>query len=195
MSPAAFDSILEAVRQGQAGRFDDLVARVYGELRTMARSVMRSQTPGTLQPTALVNEAYLRLVQGSLDFESRAHFFGAASRAMRQVLVEYARRRGARKRAGDARRVTFTDLEVHVSEPGVDILALHEALSELDRTEPLLCTLLELRYFCGYGLEEIAGLQGRPLSAVKRDWSFARAWLFRRLSGEAASKQEGEPGK
>ena len=187
MPATTFDALLEAVSQGRADCFDDLVAQVYGELRVMARAVMRTQKPGTLQPTALVNEAYLRLVQGSPDFESRAHFFGAAARAMRQVLVEYARRRGTRKRAGEAQRVTFSELDVHVGEIDVDILALNEALVKLASAEPQLCVLIELRYFAGYGLEDIARIQGKSLTAIKRDWAFARAWLFRHLAGGTAA--------
>ncbi len=187
LSATTIDALLEAVSQGRVDCFDDLVARVHGELRVMARAVMRTQKPGTLQPTALVNEAYIRLVQGSPDFESRAHFFGAAARAMRQVLVEYARRRGTRKRAGEARRVTFSEIDVQVGEIDADVLALNEALVELARAEPQLCTLIELRYFAGYGLEEIARIQDRSLAAVKRDWTLARAWLFRQLSGGSAA--------
>lgn len=165
------------------GRFDELVALVYGELRTMARSIMRSEKPGhTLQPTALVNEAYLRLVQGETKFESRAHFFGAAARAMRQVLVEYARKRRSLKRAGSAQRLTFSEINVAAPEPDIDVLALDEALSALAGLDQRLSSLLELRYFAGFGLEEIASLNGHSLATVKRDWSFAKAWLFEFMS-------------
>lgn len=166
-----------------SGSFDELVAAVYGELRVMARSLMRNQQPGhTLQPTALVNEAYLRLAQGNTQFENRAHFFGAAARAMRQVLVQYARKRQSLKRAGGAQRVTFSELEIAAAEPDWDVLALDEALAELERTDGRLCMLLELRYFTGLGLEEIAAMQGVSLSTVKRDWAYARAWLQEQLA-------------
>ncbi len=150
----------------------------------MARSLMRNQQAGhTLQPTALVNEAYLRLAQGNTQFENRAHFFGAAARAMRQVLVAYARKRQSLKRAGGVLRVTFSELEIAAAEPDWDVLALDEALGELERLDGRLCTLLELRYFTGLGLEEIATMQGVSLSTVKRDWAYARAWLQEQLAG------------
>lgn len=164
--------------------FEELVATVYGELRLMARSLMRHQKPGhTLQPTALVNEAYLRLAQGNTNFDNRAHFFGAAARAMRQVLVAYARKRQTLKRAGAAQRVTFSELEIAAAEPDLDVLALDAALAELERHDKRLCSLLELRYFAGLPLEEIAAMQGVSLSTVKRDWSYARAWLLEQLTG------------
>lgn len=167
-----------------SGSFDELVAAVYGELRVMARSLMRNQQPGhTLQPTALVNEAYLRLAQGNTQFENKAHFFGAAARAMRQVLVAYARKRHSLKRAGGVQRVTFSELEIAAAEPDWDVLALDEALAAMEKLDGRLCTLLELRYFTGLGLEEIATMQGVSLSTVKRDWAYARAWLQEQLAG------------
>jgi RNA polymerase sigma-70 factor, ECF subfamily len=145
----------------------------------MARSLMRSQKPGhTLQPTALVHEAYLRLMQGETKFDNRAHFFGAAARAMRQVLVGHARKRNALKRAGAAQRVTFSDLAVKTDEPDIDLLALDQALTALAARDSRLCRVLELRYFAGLALEEIAELCGQSLSTVKRDWSYARAWII-----------------
>src|SRR4051794_34842687 len=106
-----------------AAAFESLVAAAYNELRRIAGALMRGQVNGnTLQPTALVNEAYLRLAQGDSRWESRAHFFGSAARAMRQVLVEHARQRSAQKRAGDATRVTFRDLEVEMAEPQLDVI-------------------------------------------------------------------------
>jgi len=179
--------LLEAVNAGDEGAFESVVSLAYGELRRMAASFMRGRTKGnTLQPTALVHEAYLRLVQGGAPWESRAHFFGAAARAMRQVLVEHARRKSARKRAGGAVRVTFEDLEVHSAEPQSDLFALDEALTALARVDDRFTRVLELRYFGGFRLEEIADLTGRSLATVKRDWSYARAWLNDYMSsGEA----------
>lgn len=180
------DSLLRELNSGDTGRFGELVSLVHAELRRMAGSLMRHQKQGiTLQPTALVNEAYLRLVQGKTDFQSRAHFFGAAARAMRQVLVAYARHRGSVKRAGQAQRVTFNAIEgLAVDGPDLEVLAVHEALEELGTRDPCLCRLLELRYFAGFSLEEIGRLQGVSLATVKRDWTFARAWLFEYLSRE-----------
>jgi len=173
-----FEYVLETCRRGEPGSFDRLVDLTYAELRSLARSVMRARKPGTLQPTALVNEAYLRLIGGDTSFESRAHFFGAAARAMRQVLVGYARSRGALKRAGQARRITVAEFDVPVDEPALDVLLVNEALLRLEAQDPGLCRLLELRYFAGFGLEEASQILGISMAAAKRDWAYARAWLF-----------------
>jgi RNA polymerase sigma factor (TIGR02999 family) len=175
--------LLGEVNAGVPGAFDALVTLVYGELRRMAGGLMRGQRPDhTLQPTALVNEAYLRLAGGRAHWEGRAHFFGAAARAMRQVLVAYARQRLARKRGGARVRVTFTDLSVHAPDPQVDLLALDEALDALAQVGERFVRVIELRYFGGCSLQEIGALTGRSLATVKRDWSYARAWLYERMS-------------
>lgn len=171
--------LLQGVNDGDERAFDSLVSLVYTELRRMAASLMRGRIHGhTLQPTALVHEAYMRLVQGEPRWDSKAHFFGAAARAMRQVLVARARRKSARKRAGGVVRVTFHDLAVQASEPTLDLLALDEALSALERVDSRFSQVMELRYFAGCGMEEIAELTGRSLATVKRDWAYARAWLY-----------------
>jgi RNA polymerase sigma factor (TIGR02999 family) len=189
MEREGLDRLLEAAKAGDERAFESVVSLAYSELRRMAGSFMRGRTKGnTLQPTALVHEAYLRLVQGGPRWESRAHFFGAAARAMRQVLVEHARRKSARKRAGGALRVTFDDLEVCSPEPRSDLFALDEALTALGRVDERFTRVMELRYFGGFGLEEIADLTGRSLATVKRDWSFARAWLNDHMSGGEAAR-------
>jgi len=132
----------------------------------------------TLQPTALVNEAYLRLSQSKPRWDGRAHFFGAAARAMRQVLIGRARERSSQKRGGNAVRVTFEDLDVQAPEPQIDLLALDDALDALSRIDERFTRVMELRYFGGYSLPEIAELTGRSLATVKRDWAYARAWLY-----------------
>ncbi len=171
--------LLHEVNAGETGAFDSLVALVYGELRRMAASLMRGQPGGqTLQPTALVNEAYLRLVQGRSHWDSRAHFFGAAARAMRQVLIAHARSASAQKRAGAAVRVTFQELDVQAPEPELDVLALDEALTALAEVNGRFGRVMELRYFAGCSLQEIADLTGQSLATVKRDWAYARAWLY-----------------
>lgn len=148
----------------------------------MAGSLMRSQAAGhTLQPTALVNEAYLRLVQGDTQWEGRAHFFGAAARAMRQVLIAHARHHAAQKRDGGL-RVTFHDIDVAAPEPTLDLLALDEALTALADVDERYTRVMELRYFAGCSLPEIADLTGRSLATVKRDWAYARAWLYDHMS-------------
>jgi RNA polymerase sigma factor (TIGR02999 family) len=172
-------SLLEEVNAGDAAAFESLFALAYGELRRMAASLMRGQVNGhTLQPTAVVNEAYLRLVQGEIHWDSKSHFFGAAAHAMRQVLVTEARRRSAKKRAGGAVRVTFSELSVHTEEPQLDLLALDEALNALRQVDERFTSVMEMRYFGGLSLEEIAQVTGRSLATVKRDWAYARAWLY-----------------
>jgi len=171
--------LLQGVNSGDPQAFESLVALAYGELRRMAGSLMRGRLAGsTLQPTALVHEAYLRLAQGRVHWDGRAHFFGAAARAMRQVLVEQARRKSARKRRGGAVRVTFDDLKVRSPEPELDLLALNEALDGLAAADERLARVMELRYFGGCTLPEISELTGRSLATVKRDWAYARAWLY-----------------
>src|SRR5687767_7092145 len=171
--------LLRDVNAGKAQAFDSLVTLVYGELRRMAGSLMRGRVHGaTLQPTALVNEAYLRLAQGAPHWDNKAHFFGAAARAMRQVLVAQARRKSAVKRAGQAIRITFHELQIQSPEPQVDLLALDDALTALAQVDERYARVMELRYFAGCGLEEIGTLTGRSLASVKRDWAYARAWLY-----------------
>lgn len=180
----AIADLLREVNDGDELAFERLVTRTYGELRRMAGALMRGRVRGvTLQPTALVHEAYLRLLDGDPRWESRAHFFGAAARAMRQVLVGQARRRSALKRAGDAVRVTFHDLEVESPEPRLDLLALDEALRALGEVDERFTRVMELRYFAGCTLEETAELTGRSLATVKRDWAYARAWLYDYMTG------------
>ena len=174
--------LLEA-RDGDRRSLDPLIAAAYTELKRIAASLMRGRVNGrTLQPTALVNEAWLRLAAGDSQWDNKAHFFGAAARAMRQVLVEEARRRSSQKRAGGAKRVTLRDLDIKAEEPDVDLLALDEALAALADVDQRLARMVDLRYFAGCGLEEVAGLMGRSLAALKRDWTYARAWLFDRMS-------------
>jgi RNA polymerase sigma factor (TIGR02999 family) len=175
--------LLSDVRGGDRQVLDSLIAAVYDELRRIAGSLMRGRLNGrTLQPTALVNEAWLRLADGPKEWENRAHFFGTAARAMRQVLVEEARRRSSKKRAGDARRVTFHDLDFAAEDPSIDLLALDEALSALAQINQRLTRLIDLRYFAGCSLEEAAEITGCSLATVKRDWAYSRAWLAERMN-------------
>jgi RNA polymerase sigma factor (TIGR02999 family) len=189
--------LLQQVNAGTPGAFDALVSLVYGELRRMAGSLMRRQASGhTLQPTALVNEAYLRLVRTEGSWDGRAHFFGAAARAMRQVLMAHARQRAAHKRAGGAVRVTFSDLDVHTPEPNLDLLALDEALTALARLDQRFAQVVELRYFAGCSVPEIAEITGRSLATVKRDWAYARAWLHERMgTGRTATGRDSKSGQ
>jgi len=185
MESGQASDLLERVNAGDAQAFESLVSLAYIELRKMAGSFMRGQLPGhTLQPTALVNEAYLRLVKGDVHWDNKAHFFGAAACAMRQVLVAHARQRSAQKRLSGSARATFSDLEVESPEPHTDVQRLDDALTALGRMDPRLLRVMELRYFGGCSLPEIAELTGRSLATVKRDWTYARAWLYDYMSTE-----------
>jgi len=163
---------------------DDLLPVVYDELRRLAARYLRGQRGGhTLQPTALVHEAYLRMAKGgALPLDDRTHFFALAARAMRQVLVDHARRRAAVKRGGDPERVTLDDT-LEIGRGGeekrrLDLLALNEAL---ERLSPRQCRVVELRYFAGLTIAEAAESLGVGTRTVEDDWALARAWLQRRL--------------
>lgn len=160
-----------------------LYESVYQELRLLARASMRRESPGhTLQPTALVNEAYLRLLPSG-EWASRSHYFGAAARAMRRILVDHARARRAAKRGDGRMRVTFSDIDVAVEEPDVDVEALDEALERLQQVDPRLEQVVSLRYFAGMDIEQTAAALGVSPATVKRDWTYARAWLHEQLRG------------
>jgi RNA polymerase sigma-70 factor (ECF subfamily) len=179
MQSERVSDLLDQINLGDEKAFEALVSVAYRELRWIAASLMRGQLDGnTLQPTALVNEAYLRLIQGDHRWENKGHFFGAAARAMRQVLVGHAREKSAQKRMGGATRVTFHDLHVQSSDPGVAVEELDEAMTALAGVDEHLARIMELRYFAGCTVPEIAALTGRSAATVKRDWTYARAWLF-----------------
>jgi RNA polymerase sigma factor (TIGR02999 family) len=161
----------------------DLLPVVYAELRRLAAAMAGRLPPGqTLQATSLVHEAYLRLV-GDQDpgWQGRRHFFGAAARAMRDILVEQARRKGAHKRGGGGHRVELTEGLAIIEPPGDDLLAVDEAIQELMVEKPHLAEIALLRYFAGQSVDETAAVLGISASTVAREWRFARAWLARRL--------------
>jgi RNA polymerase sigma factor (TIGR02999 family) len=170
----------------------DLLPEVYAELRRLAAALTAQLRPGqTLQPTALVHEAYLRLVRNQdPGWEGRRHFFGAAARAMREILIEQARRKDSRKRGGGARRVELAEGLALIEPPADDLLALDEAIGQLQAEKPHLAEVVLLRYYTGLTVEETAGVVGRSVSTVVREWRFARAWLAGRL-GEAAPPGDG----
>lgn len=171
--------------RGDRGALDALVPHVYAELRRQAeRYLGRQRTGHTLQATALVHEAFLRLVdQTGVSFKDRAHFFAVASRAMRQILVDHARRRLAGKRGGAATRVVLEDASASVQPRGVDLMALDDALARLETLDAAQARLVELRFFGGLTVEETAVVLGCPPATVKRSWSSARAWLYNELVG------------
>jgi RNA polymerase sigma factor (TIGR02999 family) len=174
--------LLADARDGGRPALERLYALVYGELRGMAEARLRRERPGhTLQPTALVNEVYLRLDPDKASWENRRHFFGAASQAMRRILVDHARRRLAEKRGGGLARVTLADLEVSSPEADLDLLALDTALDALERDEPRLASVVTMRVFSGMSIEETAEALELSPATVKRDWLYARAWLAEQM--------------
>jgi len=179
---------LHAWEQGDDGALERLLPLVYAELRAIAARHLSAERPGhTLQPTALANEAYLRLRGlGDVPWHDRTHFFAIASRIMRRILVDHARAKLAQKRGGsDAPRVALGDGQREASQPEMDaaeLIDLDRALNELAAEAPRLARLVELRFFGGLGIEEASELVGCSTRTAKRDWAFARAWLLNRLS-------------
>jgi RNA polymerase sigma factor (TIGR02999 family) len=185
--------ILHAIEQGDPQAASQLLPLVYDELRQLAAHRLAHQTPGqTLQPTALVHEAYLRLVDDpeGHDWDSRGHFFAAAAEAMRRILVENARRKGRRKRGGGRARLDLGAAEeVAVPEVREDLLALDEALTKLASVDPQAAQLVQLRYFAGLPIPEAARALGVSPRTADRLWAFARAWLLREVGGDAPGDQ------
>jgi RNA polymerase sigma factor (TIGR02999 family) len=180
--------ILSDVEQGDPHAADQLLPLVYEELRKLAAQKLAQETPGqTLQATALVHEAYLRLVdvEQVQHWNSRGHFFAAAAEAMRRILVESARKRGRIKRGGDRRRLDLDALQLSVPEVPDDLLALDDALAQLTQEHPEKAELVKLRYFAGLTVTEAAQLLGIGTSTADRHWTYARAWLYRRIVGDA----------
>jgi RNA polymerase sigma factor (TIGR02999 family) len=178
--------ILAAIEQGDPNAAADLLPLVYDELRKLAAARLAEEKPGqTLQATALVHEAYLRLVGGGRQdgWSGRGHFFAAAAEAMRRILVESARRKARLKRGGEARRVELPDDLPVPAAPIEDVLAVDEALDRLAARDPTAAELVKLHYFTGMTLEAAADLLGVPHRTAYRDWAFARAWLARTLGG------------
>ena len=182
-SPGAVTALLVAWRAGDASALDRLVPLVYAELKRIARRRLRDTGPGeTLQPTSLVHEAFIRLVAGQVDWRNRAHFFAVASSTMRNISVDHYRRRSSRKRGGDAVRVELTGEPASGAAPDpVDLLALDEALTRLERLDSRQAKVVELRYLTGLTDDETAEVLGCSPITVQRDWRSARAWLFRQL--------------
>ena len=175
--------ILDAIQQGDSNATEQLLPLVYEELRKLAAHKMANEVPGqTLQPTALVHEAYLRLV-GAKDrqWNSRGHFFAAAAEAMRRILVENARRKQRVKHGGELQRVDMTTLDVAILSDEEHLLAVDEALEKLAARDPLGAQLIKLRFFAGLPNVEAARLLEIPERTAKRTWAYARAWLYEEL--------------
>src|SRR5262249_9644635 len=161
----------------------DLLPVVYDELRRLAAALTARLPPGqTLQPTALVHEAYLKLVRDhDPGWEGRRHFFGAAAQAMREILIDQAPRKGSAKRGGGRQRVERAEGLAYIEPPAEDLLGLDEAVRKLQAENPELAEVVLLRYYAGLSFEETAGVLGRSVRTLKREWRFARAWLARQL--------------
>ena len=180
--------LLLAWSGGRREALDDLIPVVYKDLRRLAAGYMRREPAGhALQPTALVSEAYLRLIdQRRVKWRNRAHFFGVAAGMMRRILVDHARRRRAERRGRDWERVTLTGLDVAANEPSqLDVLALHESLERLAVFDPQQARIVELRYFAGLTIDEAAEVVGVSEATVAREWTIAKAWLRANLSGQS----------
>jgi RNA polymerase sigma factor (TIGR02999 family) len=178
-----FTRILDRVQEGDHKAANELLPLVYEELRKLAAHKMAGELPGqTLQPTALVHEAWLRLA-GSVDqsWNSRGHFFAAAAEAMRRILVENARRKGRRKHGGELQRLDFSDLDLASAESDDAVLAVNEALDKLAGHDPVGAALIKLRFFAGLSNADAATALGLAERTAKRTWAYARAWLYEEL--------------
>ena len=178
--------ILADLCAGREKAADHLLPLVYGELRAMAASYLRQERSGhTLQPTALVHEAYLRLVdQTKVEWQSRAHFIAVAAEAIRRVLVDHARKRKAAKRGNDPERLTLSGVDVLPERAEIDLLALDEALERLATWQDRQAQVVKLRFFGGLSWDDIAYVLGASRSTVTQDWTFAKAWLLSELAGD-----------
>jgi RNA polymerase sigma factor (TIGR02999 family) len=177
-------SLLAEFSHGNKQVESELAERVYGELRRLASAYMRRERGNhTLQPTALVNEAWARLAEGpTVAWKNRAHFFAIASHTMRQVLVDHARKRGASKRGGVQQQVAFNDNLLAEQRSLVDLLVLNDALERLEALDPGACRIVELHFFGGLSFEEMALVLEISTRTIKREWSMARAWLHNELA-------------
>jgi RNA polymerase sigma factor (TIGR02999 family) len=179
--------ILSQIEDGDPSAAEQLLPLVYDELRKLAAAKLANEKPGqTLQATALVHDAYIRLVdvEKAQHWNSRGHFFAAAAEAMRRILVEKARREKRLKRGRDLQRVELDAVQITIDGPGTDILALDEGLTELGKKKPEIMELVKLRYFAGLTVDEAANALGIASSTADRHWTYARAWLYRRLVPE-----------
>jgi RNA polymerase sigma factor (TIGR02999 family) len=183
--PKTVTQLLNAAQEGDLGASAQLLPLVYDELRRLARMRLTQEPSGqTLQPTALVHEAFLRLV-GMEDqrWDSRAHFFGAAARAMRQILIDRARHKAAEKHGGNRDRVDMDESALAIAAPSIDLLALDEALSKLESRDARKAKIVELRYFAGFNEEETAKILGVTARTIQREWRYIRTWLHREIAG------------
>lgn len=178
--------LLAQVSGGNRAAVDELMPLVYRELKRIAGAQSGRERAGhTLQATALVHEAYLKLVdQRGVAWQNRAHFFGVSAQAMRRILLDYAKSRGRLKRGGDVRRTSFDEALIVAEDRASDLLVIDEALTRLEQLDPRQAKVVELRFFGGLSVEETAEVLGVSAPTVKREWAMAKAWLHRELSVE-----------
>jgi len=177
--------MLARVSRGERSAVNSLLPLVYDELRALGASFFQQQRrEHTLQPTALVHEAFLKLVgPAEIEWQSRAHFFAVAAKAMRQILTDHARRKGAAKRGGAAwHKVTLSGLQTPVADTNIDLIALDEALSKLAEIDPRQVQVVEMRFLAGLKIEEVAEVMALSAPTIEREWRMARAWLRRELA-------------
>jgi RNA polymerase sigma factor (TIGR02999 family) len=178
-------SLLTAWGKGDPNALNELMPLVYNELHRMARRAWSSQQGVTLQPTALINEAYLKLAgTGNTSFQDRGHFFAVACTAMRQILVNHAKSRNTGKRGSGQVAVSIDEVEPAIKQEAAEVVALHEALERLQAIDERKGKIVEMRYFGGLSIEETADALGVSVVTVNRDWRLARTWLIREMSGE-----------
>jgi len=189
-SPTDVTQLLLDWNAGDQNALSRMMPLVYEELRRMAaRQLRRERTDHTLQPTALVNEAWLRLIDWqNIQWQNRAHFFGLAGQIMRRILVDFARARDREKRGGDALRVSLSEAANAPSERSAELVALDDALQTLEKLAPRQARMVELRFFAGLSDEESAEALNVSVGTVRRDWSLAEAWLFRELKRKETSR-------
>jgi RNA polymerase sigma factor (TIGR02999 family) len=182
--------ILSAIEQGDPHAAEQLLPLVYDELRKLAAARLAQEKPGqTLQPTALVHEAYLRLVgpEKDQDWDSRGHFFAAAAEAMRRILIDQARTKASQRRGGGGHRIDLDHVDIAAPEANLDLLAIHEILERFQQVDPIKAELVKLRYFAGLSIPQAARALGISSSTADRYWAYARAWMHAEL-------KKGEPG-
>jgi RNA polymerase sigma factor (TIGR02999 family) len=185
--------ILSAIEKGDPRAAEQLLPLVYDELRKLAAQRLAQERPGqTLQATALVHEAYLRLVgnEQAQDWNSRGHFFAAAAEAMRRILVDQARRKLSLRRGGNLRCQPLDDREIVAPEPSLDLLAVHEALDRFQHVDATAAEIVKLRYFTGLTIPEVAEALGISTSTADRSWAYARAWLHTALKRDISQDSE-----
>lgn len=177
--------VLERWSNGEQSALDELVPLIYKELRRLAGNyIRRERHDHTLQPTALINEVFVRLIdQDDIKWQNRAHFFGIAARLMRRILVDHARNQQAAKRGGGQYSLSLSRADRIASQPSVDLLAVHLALQELEELDPQQSRVVELRFFGGLTIEETAEVMGLGHATVEREWKMARSWLRHELGG------------